>query len=92
MADLKGDATERAKPPEPEKDEPEDRAWPEQRKIDSEQALSDAYGGLTLEADMIPNLYIMNRLDRNWRNKSPELIQFAKMDNNAEHELIIENQ
>ena len=39
---------------------------------------------------MIPNLYIMNRLDRNWRNKSPELIQLAKMKNNAEHELIIE--
>ena len=78
-----------AEPVVEEKEPDDDAPWPEERRQACAAAVDRQYGGYVLSPDVLPNTMIMNRMDRNWRNKSAELTQLTKMKTWSEHALIL---
>ena len=86
--DLAGEARQLAAPPKPE-EESDTQLWPDPRREACEQATRRLYK-LSLAPDQIPASPLMQRLDRNWKDKKAEIVQLSRMRTQADFDFIMQ--
>ena len=86
--DTAGEAKSLAEPPKAE-EENDTQSWPDARRKSCADEVFRLYR-LTLQPNEVPASTIMNRLDRLWRDRKPELLQLAKMKTQADAELLLQ--
>ena len=85
--DVAGEAKMRAEPAKAE-EHGELQPWPDARRQSCTDEVLRLYKAI-FRPEQIPASAIMNRLDRLWRDRSPELLQLARMKTQADYELLL---
>ena len=86
--DVAGDAKLRAEPPKPD-DPGELQPWSDERRDSCAADVLRLYK-VVFKPDQLPASNIMHRMDRLWRDRSPELLQLTRMRTQADQELILQ--